>query len=122
MFEALCPAAAACVSAGQKGIGFKSVFRVTDFPLIFSNGYSFGFDRLGTGDLGYLLPTWVGGQPRPAEFDRALAASRLLHMTCPSAAAGEEGGWHVEGGGRGQGRRWKGGAKGRAALLSTAPH
>lgn len=69
---------------------------MTDFPLIFSNGYSFGFDRLGTGDLGYLLPTWVGGQPRPAEFDRALAASRLLHMTCPAAAAGEEGGWHVE--------------------------
>jgi hypothetical protein len=29
---------------GQKGIGFKAVFRVSDFPEIHSNGYHFGFD------------------------------------------------------------------------------
>jgi hypothetical protein len=45
---------------GQKGIGFKSVFRVTDAPQIHSNGFSVAFDIKANGDLGYILPEWIG--------------------------------------------------------------
>jgi hypothetical protein len=47
---------------GQKGIGFKSVFRVTDAPQIHSNGYSVAFDTARNGDLGYILPEWIGAE------------------------------------------------------------
>jgi len=30
--------------AGQKGIGFKSVFQITDTPTIHSNGFNIKFD------------------------------------------------------------------------------
>ena len=45
---------------GEKGIGFKSVFRVTENPHIFSNGYSFCLPQFDveTG-LGYIVPQWV---------------------------------------------------------------
>ncbi|XP_071961958.1 uncharacterized protein [Antedon mediterranea] len=49
---------------GHKGIGFKSVFRVTDRPEIHSNGFHICFDRQ-TDPLGYILPTWIGAsKPR----------------------------------------------------------
>ncbi|XP_074273372.1 protein NO VEIN-like [Silene latifolia] len=41
---------------GQKGIGFKSVFRVTDTPEIHSNGFHVKFDTSG-GQIGFVLPT-----------------------------------------------------------------
>lgn len=44
---------------GEKGIGFKSVFRVTDEPLIVSNGFSFSLpihDQ--ETNLGYVIPVW----------------------------------------------------------------
>ena len=46
---------------GQKGIGFRSVFRVTDKPSVHSRGYHIAFD-LGApeGKLNLILPTWVG--------------------------------------------------------------
>lgn len=45
---------------GEKGIGFKSVFRVTDNPHIFSNGYHFSLPKFDeeTG-LGYIVPQWT---------------------------------------------------------------
>ncbi len=45
---------------GEKGIGFKSVFRVTSNPHIFSKGYRFCLpeDDEETG-LGYIVPQWV---------------------------------------------------------------
>lgn len=44
---------------GEKGIGFKSVFTVSDAPEIHSNGYHFRFDRTGTDNLlGYVVPQW----------------------------------------------------------------
>ncbi|KAL3859496.1 hypothetical protein ACJMK2_009715 [Sinanodonta woodiana] len=43
---------------GQKGIGFKSVFRVTDCPEVHSNGYHIRFD-VNDGPMGYILPNWV---------------------------------------------------------------
>eukprot|EP01018_Ginkgo_biloba_P025050 Gb_08163 [translate_table: standard] len=43
---------------GQKGIGFKSVFRVTDVPEIHSKGFHIKFD-ISEGKLGFILPTLV---------------------------------------------------------------
>lgn len=44
---------------GQKGIGFKSVFRITDNPSIHSNGFHIHFDA--TSDaIGFILPHWCG--------------------------------------------------------------
>ena len=40
---------------GQKGIGFKSVFRVTDAPEIHSNNFHVKFDTK-SGPVGYILP------------------------------------------------------------------
>ncbi|KAK7134163.1 hypothetical protein R3I93_017539 [Phoxinus phoxinus] len=48
---------------GQKGIGFKSVFKVTDCPEIHSNGFHIRFDKT-SGPMGYILPHWVE-QERP---------------------------------------------------------
>jgi hypothetical protein len=45
---------------GEKGIGFKSVFTVTDRPEIHSNGFHFCFDRTGASDrLGFVVPHWL---------------------------------------------------------------
>ena len=44
---------------GEKGIGFKSVFTVSDAPEIHSNGFHFKFDRTVAGNLlGYVVPHW----------------------------------------------------------------
>ena len=43
---------------GQKGIGFKSVFRVTDKPEIHSNGFHIGFDA-SADPIGFILPHWI---------------------------------------------------------------
>ncbi|XP_073014216.1 protein NO VEIN isoform X1 [Typha latifolia] len=43
---------------GHKGIGFKSVFRVTDAPEIHSNGFHVKFD-ITEGQIGFVLPTVV---------------------------------------------------------------
>ncbi|XP_055510244.1 uncharacterized protein wu:fj29h11 isoform X2 [Leucoraja erinacea] len=51
---------------GQKGIGFKSVFKVTDTPEIHSNGFHICFDKL-SGPMGYILPHWAEDQ-RPVEL------------------------------------------------------
>jgi hypothetical protein len=45
---------------GEKGIGFKSVFRVTSIPHIFSNGYKFCLpEREEETGLGYIVPRWI---------------------------------------------------------------
>ena len=44
---------------GEKGIGFKSVFTVSNAPEIHSNGYHFRFDRTNEANLlGYVVPYW----------------------------------------------------------------
>ncbi len=54
---------------GEKGIGFKSVFRITDNPHIFSNGYYFSLPKFDeeTG-LGYIVPQWVDKLPDDLDF------------------------------------------------------
>ena len=49
---------------GEKGIGFKSVFRVSDEPHVFSNGYRFRFRRRDPDTrLGFVVPEWVDETP-----------------------------------------------------------
>ncbi|KAK1385201.1 Sacsin [Heracleum sosnowskyi] len=43
---------------GKKGIGFKSVFRVSDAPEIHSNGFHIKFD-ISEGQIGFVLPTRI---------------------------------------------------------------
>ena len=44
---------------GEKGIGFKSVFTVSNAPEIHSNGFHFRFDRTDDRNLlGYVVPHW----------------------------------------------------------------
>lgn len=43
---------------GRKGIGFKSVFTITDRPEIHSNGYHLSFN-IENGHIGYILPNWI---------------------------------------------------------------
>lgn len=42
---------------GEKGIGFKSVFNVSDHPEIYSNGYFFKFNK--NKKLGMVKPIWI---------------------------------------------------------------
>lgn len=45
---------------GEKGIGFKSVFQVSDTPEIHSNGFHFRFDMSNPEEhLGYVVPHWI---------------------------------------------------------------
>lgn len=45
---------------GEKGIGFKSVFKITDFPAISSNGYRFKFRRFNEdNETEYVIPHWI---------------------------------------------------------------
>ncbi len=56
---------------GEKGIGFKSVFRVTDNPHIFSNGYHFclpEYDKE-TG-FGYIVPQWIDMPPEGLDLSK----------------------------------------------------
>ena len=49
---------------GQKGIGFKSVFKVTDAAEIHSRGFHISFDLVQHQALGYILPSWIGASPQ----------------------------------------------------------
>ncbi|MGK7900412.1 MAG: DUF3883 domain-containing protein [Hormoscilla sp.] len=53
---------------GEKGIGFKSVFRISDEPQIFSNGFQFKFKHQDDRDqLGFVAPYWI--EEIPPEVD-----------------------------------------------------
>ena len=56
---------------GQKGIGFKSVFRVTDTPEIHSSGFHVRFD-VNNGALGMIKPVWIEDENREEllEFEK----------------------------------------------------
>lgn len=84
---------------GEKGIGFKSVFKVTDAPEVHSNGYHFRFNRADQKDLlGYVVPHWKDpefaldgqsttlvlparpGKPFPVDLLKDLDATLLLFL------------------------------------------
>ena len=61
---------------GEKGLGFKSVFAVSDKPAIFSNGYQFNFTE---GE--YTIPFWIdntGLKEFPNEFLKKDSTNILL--------------------------------------------
>ena len=61
---------------GEKGIGFKSVFRICDEPQIYSNGFQFGFKRRDDRDcLGFVAPHWI--EEVPADVDPTLTTIML---------------------------------------------
>jgi hypothetical protein len=56
---------------GRKGIGFKSVFKITDTPQILSGAYAFQFDA--KKELGFIVPEWlasVGHIPEPIDSQK----------------------------------------------------
>lgn len=61
----MCDATLSPLITGQKGIGFKSVFKVTDRPEIHSNGFHLRFDKT-CGPMGYILPHW-GEDEKPLD-------------------------------------------------------
>jgi len=46
-------------ATGEKGIGFKAVFQISDRPEIRSNGYHFRFDKNKHGAFGTVIPEWI---------------------------------------------------------------
>lgn len=62
---------------GQKGIGFKSVFKVTDCPEIHSNGFHLRFDKT-CGPMGYILPHWAEDE-RPLDTQLKDINEHRLH-------------------------------------------
>lgn len=77
---------------GEKGIGFKSVFKVSDAPEIHSNGFHFRFDRSTKEDLlGYVVPHWhppkadvedgVTTLVLPSKFGRKFTAETLVYLS-----------------------------------------
>lgn len=49
---------------GEKGIGFKSVFQVSNTPEIHSSGFHFRFDMSDPErHLGYIVPNWISPDP-----------------------------------------------------------
>ena len=69
---------------GQKGIGFKSVFRVTDRPEIHSNGYHICFD-VNSSPSGYILPHWIEADQ---EQHSSESVTGCLKLVCYQRAAG----------------------------------
>eukprot|EP01012_Entosiphon_sulcatum_P043353 TRINITY_DN5764_c0_g1_i2.p1 TRINITY_DN5764_c0_g1~~TRINITY_DN5764_c0_g1_i2.p1 ORF type:complete len:2678 (+),score=447.44 TRINITY_DN5764_c0_g1_i2:1203-9236(+) len=68
---------------GQKGIGFKSVFRISNTPKIHSNGLHFKFDA-STGPMGYILPQWTDEpiELPPDVLERIVPATSPTALTC----------------------------------------
>ncbi len=66
---------------GEKGLGFKSVFMVSDSPHIYSNGYQFKFlkeDPIST--VGYVIPYWLDEMPDVVSRNKKSATAILLPL------------------------------------------
>ncbi|XP_030507403.2 protein NO VEIN [Cannabis sativa] len=68
---------------GQKGIGFKSVFRITDAPEIHSNGFHVKFD-ISEGQIGFVLPTSIPSRDLNLISRLASSGSDRLDIKCCS--------------------------------------
>ncbi|RLA41907.1 MAG: hypothetical protein DRR42_24110 [Gammaproteobacteria bacterium] len=65
---------------GEKGIGFKSVFIVSESPHIFSNGYQIKFlENDPSFILNYIVPYWVD-EPPPVVAEHRATTSLLLPL------------------------------------------
>ncbi len=80
---------------GEKGIGFKSVFKVTDCPHIISNGFQFCLPKDDEkSGLGYIVPTWLKSVPShinpnettiilPLQLDKIFDVTQALSNIAP---------------------------------------
>ena len=57
---------------GEKGIGFKSVFKVSDMPEIYSNGFQFRLfgEKTNQHDLKYVVPEWIDNPTIDIDTDK----------------------------------------------------
>lgn len=62
---------------GEKGIGFKSVFMVTDEPHIYSNNFQFKFEYSSDNPSSIITPIWVDSVP---DFIDLAQTNILLHL------------------------------------------
>lgn len=72
---------------GEKGIGFKSVFKIADVVWISSQPYTFKFDR--TARLGMIAPVWEDLQNFPGETQSGITQF-YLQLSREKDAQGEE--------------------------------
>lgn len=66
---------------GEKGLGFKSVFMVSDSPHIYSNGFQFKFlrnDPVAT--IGYVVPYWLDEVPEFVQNSEQFTTTILLPL------------------------------------------
>lgn len=64
---------------GQKGIGFKSVFKVTERPHIFSGNFAFSLPReIKELNIGYIAPIWCDKPPVEIDHDVTTIALPLM--------------------------------------------
>lgn len=95
--QAICDVGASTKSAqdstssiGKKGIGFKSVFKISDSPQVHSNGFHIRFhskNEAHGGGLGYILPFWIEDQ---AEWQRQQGTTFVLPLNETSAQRVDE--------------------------------
>ncbi|KAH0478983.1 MAG: hypothetical protein KVP17_001229 [Porospora cf. gigantea B] len=52
-------------SIGEKGIGFKCLFRLSSSPRVYSNGYQFSLSSIPDDEIGYgyIVPRWLNSVP-----------------------------------------------------------
>lgn len=65
---------------GEKGIGFKAVFQVSDRPEVHSNGYHFRFDKNKHRPFGTVIPEWIEGVPDDAGTRIVLPLRNGYHL------------------------------------------
>ncbi|CAE7717581.1 NOV [Symbiodinium sp. CCMP2592] len=58
------------VATGEKGLGFKAVFALTDRPRLFSGPYRLEFDSQHPSGIGYVLPRWLEDAEEARELCR----------------------------------------------------
>ncbi|XP_078181578.1 uncharacterized protein LOC144575354 [Carex rostrata] len=68
---------------GEKGIGFKSVFLVSNQPHIFSNGYQIKFSEEPSPEcgIGYIVPEWVDEHPTVFDLKEIYGSTKVLPTT-----------------------------------------
>jgi hypothetical protein len=84
---------------GQKGIGFKSVFKITQRPRVHSRTFHFEFRAPGAPgadaqEIGYIIPSPL---PVPAGFDTARGTRIVLPFTAEGASSGGSSGSDARG-------------------------
>ncbi|KAL3526921.1 hypothetical protein ACH5RR_011577 [Cinchona calisaya] len=67
----------------EKGIGFKSVFLVSAYPHIFSNGYQFRFSEIPSSDcgIGYIVPEWIATRSIISELESVHGINHVVPTT-----------------------------------------